>query len=1293
MALTSPRKHVIPLSTGDEPRSRSMSTLASNIKRAFYCGIVVEGSENGRRLPDDIQDLVLSFGSSLSSESSQMLSSSSSSSIQNLRNQTQRARKVDPQALAARIEELVTTERSYVRKLQILKQDYADPLRNFARNKNTAIINAYQAKTLFGNIDNLLPVNEAFLADLEKMIAPNGYNLVGGVGDVALKHLKELRGFEQYRQYYAKREEAQAIFEEAVSKGTSGFASYIDHIKYQSADSNNRVGLRELLMEPVQRIPRYTLLFREIIKDMEQDDPQRVKLLEADEIASKIAQAETDEKTKRAAIFYCLNATIDGFPADLSSHSRKFIDCIDVEDVPIEGPVSSSSSASNVSSASLHCSLLLFDDKLVIAKRPGDKACRQLTGLDSLEKLTKAGGLPSGKKRSGMSFKGVVDLTDVAITDIGGADMNLFLENPPQDQTERWSGRPLRALSVVKPPLPINLDPTRTEADKQRFLNNLWEAQAMYRARAGQSVVLQAEDQEVDVRMGRTTTARTYFNVYQRKAFLQEPKKTKVVVHIDPAGADPLPFGMNGPPFVVIRVQPMEGFLCRYSVLSSEPNNDIDEDIVQTDKIPSRVIQTIQQFGLFEFRTGKNSLPSTPTNRSKVAIFGLDAISRNLFGGNRPGSAMGDFFSGSINGHKRLRSKSTTSTSRSSMYTQTTATTMDSMKFSHRSNSTATAPTSVSGTDDESYIASRSSKGNKLSRNHKQSASMSDLDSGSPALLSLTRSRSRASSTASSRDMDYSDNEDNTTILAQATDIGSSDYHLALQLELARQNSMNQHGKHLVPMEIEGPVESTIYEEEPPLPVRPSSRASKTPRPSGMHRSSISLLDSPPSPPRNARPLSIHSVDKRPMGPRSPSPLPPSTPQHRQTRSLPSMDDDLAREAKHSYSQPLSSSPYSSGSDIPRSSRQSFHASSSNIDATPKASSSHRDVVSATPIEPLSIKKKTSGRSSTASTSPSFTRKSFAKNSPLSRGYHQRVVSPRRVSPQVRNARPRASGNSTQVKSEDFEYLQQLVTATKEDIESSRRTVKRIKLESEVLRQTSHSREDSPRSASPDKALRGAPVISPVTKAAQERLEEMRNLIGKRNADGTPVKLRASIFDTPTRHSLTGNDSNDFMRTVDVLVAEADKELVRADANQDSLKVELARLASAFKERATELEATKYQLQHAKRQCELVKRLLEDANAEKEIMYDAFNEELDGMFNDAHLPPEESWEAMSSDLRNTKETRNRLTQENSCVYSPVSTDQRLSSRTKSKLFICCAKSYSKIYRWGNLLRSHGLIPP
>jgi protein ECT2 len=120
----------------------------------------------------------------------------------------------------------VITERNYVKRLRTLKTEYADPLRQFAKSKDTAIIPLYEAKTLFGNIDQLLPVNEAFLADLEAMGEPYGQGSAGGVGDVCLKHFKELRGFEHYKQYYIKREEAQAIFEQQVKH--SNFAGFID---------------------------------------------------------------------------------------------------------------------------------------------------------------------------------------------------------------------------------------------------------------------------------------------------------------------------------------------------------------------------------------------------------------------------------------------------------------------------------------------------------------------------------------------------------------------------------------------------------------------------------------------------------------------------------------------------------------------------------------------------------------------------------------------------------------------------------------------------------------------------------------------------------------------------------------------------------------------------------------------------------------------------------------------------------------------------------------------------------
>lgn len=77
MALNNSPRKVVPLASGDDttPRRRADTTVT---KRVFYCGVVVEGCEGGKRLPDgklhcftwwnfrqflsDIQDLVLSLG-------------------------------------------------------------------------------------------------------------------------------------------------------------------------------------------------------------------------------------------------------------------------------------------------------------------------------------------------------------------------------------------------------------------------------------------------------------------------------------------------------------------------------------------------------------------------------------------------------------------------------------------------------------------------------------------------------------------------------------------------------------------------------------------------------------------------------------------------------------------------------------------------------------------------------------------------------------------------------------------------------------------------------------------------------------------------------------------------------------------------------------------------------------------------------------------------------------------------------------------------------------------------------
>ncbi|KDQ64245.1 hypothetical protein JAAARDRAFT_27871 [Jaapia argillacea MUCL 33604] len=1248
----SPRKIAsVPLSGGADwqPTQRPNLTGPTQTKRVFFCGVVVENAGGGE-LSQDVQELVASLGDPIPMGPGSDTSSSSSDSPLTETNSGPHARKramTDTSALSDVINELVSTERSYVKRLRILKHDYADPLRTFAKSKDTAILPAYEANTLFGNIDTLLPINEAFLVDLEKMMTPEGRQEVGGVGDVALKHFKYSRHFEDYKHYYVKREEAQAIFEREMAKRSSNFVKFVDRVKYSSADMKNRVGLRELLMDPVQRVPRYTLLFRTMIKFMAASEPQRAKLIEADEIASKIAQAETDEHTKRATTMYCLGASVDGFPPGLISNSRRFIDCIDVEDVITMDPQASSTGpggGGTATSTSLHCTLFLFDDKLLFAKRPnGEKGGRALAGLDDLEKVTRGGGPP---KKRGMSCKGVVDITEVVVTDVGGPTIHMFLENPPQDQSDRWSSRPFRSLSVVIPPAPVDLNPTQTEAEKRRFLENLWSVQAKYRARAGQSVVLSSEDREVESRGGKTTIARTYFNIYQRTAFLKEIMKTKVVLHIDELGsADPIPLGMNGPPYVVVRVHPMPGEVSRYTVTSSDPTDEGEVDIVQTSRVSARIVHTIHQYGLFKFRTGNNSRPSTPTGslRSRAAILGLDAISRNLFNA-RPGSSKGDIFGGSISSHRRSKS----SVSRSSTITQSNSTGDNSlMRFSHRSNSTAA--TTISTMDDDDSFGTNKSlpRSKKLTKRGRSPGGSESEKEGMSSKGSRGSSRSR--SKTRELDMAYSAGEEEQSggVTFPPRNMDQSEWDLALRLNLARQNSQNQdHPLPPPPLDARF-VEDAIYEEEPPRSLRPSSRASRVSnRDTCSQRSTTPRAESPSprtlSPPRHSRSVSQHSAERRPIGPRIPSP--PSS--LRPIPRSPRMDVlSLATPIRSEVRSP-----------IPSNRRTPFDPP----DATPKPLV---NAVPQTPIEPLSIKKKTSVRSPIGG-SPSSVRRNRSRMSPLNKSSSTKPASPRRFSPRHRPSTKSSPRATTGVTQDNGDSLVRLEEATREELGLAHRAIKRMKAEVES-HQASIANEDDPRPGTPLGKTSAA-----VTKEAQARMEEMRQLIGRRGEGPSRIRPRSIVDSSSVSNS---SSSKEFTRTIEEFVSNADKHLTRAMSNQelqcDGFKLVIANLGQV----STELDKAKGELQSTRRQCELMKSLLADATAEKEIMYEAFNEELDGMFNDVNLPEDDAWEAMTTDLRQTKEARNALAREN--------------SQLKRHL----AEMEMQKEEWANLLREHGLI--
>ncbi len=404
-----------------------------------------------------------------------------------------------------------------------------------------------------------------------------------------------------YGEYFANIERAKQL-ETALSKQSRAFKEHVERVKASTSGIGN-VGLRELLMEPVQRIPRYTMMLDGILRLLpspldtdagadagggaaaaEDILASRARLEEAVQLASQIASCEADEATKRLAILWSFARHVDDCPAELlhspaaAMTTRELIDCVDVDDFPFEplggaatpsttlfspnanaGSTAAASSAGGGSQLSttrtLHVTLFLFHDKLVVVKRSSAHvSARRSLGLDNPSRLAdqmraqvdkhgaaaawasgsssgSGGGLLLGRK-SELSFRGMIDLHDLQASDLGGPDFHLaFFRTLAGASGERWTHRPQRQYAVVEPALDTSAAQAQAlppRMQKARFLDALWRAQALLKTRERRSYacseIVAATHDPSD---GSVLTPRQviYWNIYTRESYLTETRK------------------------------------------------------------------------------------------------------------------------------------------------------------------------------------------------------------------------------------------------------------------------------------------------------------------------------------------------------------------------------------------------------------------------------------------------------------------------------------------------------------------------------------------------------------------------------------------------------------------------------------------------------------------------------------------------------------------------------------------------------------------------------------------------
>jgi len=98
--------------------------------------------------------------------------------------------------------------------------------------------------------------------------------------------------------------------------------------------------------------------------------------------------------------------------------------------------------------------------------------------------------------------------------------------------------------------------------------------------------------------------------------------------------------------------------------------------------------------------------------------------------------------------------------------------------------------------------------------------------------------------------------------------------------------------------------------------------------------------------------------------------------------------------------------------------------------------------------------------------------------------------------------------------------------------------------------------------------MRRSNTVGPKTKAAEDRLAEMRQLIGKRQSVVGEVTPRKIFPTPPISRSSTSSDAAQpiLSMTVDTLIEDAERDLVKTWSNQEELEHLLTKVAGILKE-------------------------------------------------------------------------------------------------------------------------------
>ncbi|KAK6332318.1 hypothetical protein TWF696_003036 [Orbilia brochopaga] len=260
----------------------------------------------------------------------------------------------NPEKVAIKLQELLDTEVKYIEKLQKLLADVVTPERQIADKVEPPEPNESILARLFPSyLDEIYQLNSKFLADLSK--AMDDDHGVEGIADVFLRHFPSFHN--PYSHYIALNPASSGLVGELMRSG-SAFS--------QRMAGYGEQYLKSTLMEPIQRLPRYTLIIDGVLNNITITSPVAPKLLEARDIVSKTCEMQSAPAQERAQTIARLSALISGWPANFKPNGA-LVTAVDLTEV----------AAPYTDTALRTCVIILvFADSIAFINRPSSSSMK-----------------------------------------------------------------------------------------------------------------------------------------------------------------------------------------------------------------------------------------------------------------------------------------------------------------------------------------------------------------------------------------------------------------------------------------------------------------------------------------------------------------------------------------------------------------------------------------------------------------------------------------------------------------------------------------------------------------------------------------------------------------------------------------------------------------------------------------------------------------------------------------------------------------------------------------------------